>query len=85
MENQTDAHVKRAVDEATRQSEAKAERERRAMLQEVIDAHEKEMQAMRDMVGVSAKQRIQDVQDGQDERVRHAVRHGAVQRVAERD
>lgn len=74
VEQQTEATVRRAVDEAVRQTVAKAEAAKRNALHEMAAVHEKQLQAMRDMVSAGTKQKIADVQSMQDSRVQHAVK-----------
>lgn len=74
VEQQTEATVKRAVDEAVKQADAKAEVARRNERHALEVAHEKQLQVIKDSVGASTKHRINEIQAAQEERVEAAVR-----------
>uniref|UniRef100_A0A7S2JJJ8 Uncharacterized protein n=1 Tax=Haptolina brevifila TaxID=156173 RepID=A0A7S2JJJ8_9EUKA len=74
VEQQTDATVKRAVDDAVRLAEAKAEVARKTAHREYELAIEHNKQQMSRVIGASTQQKISDIQGQQDARIEMAVK-----------
>ena len=79
VEQQTEGHVKRAVDEAVREERAKAESFRRALQKELEEAHEQQLLAMQSTVGAVSMKKIGEFQETQEGRKQQAVQEAVAQ------
>lgn len=73
VESMTEGHIKRAVAEAVRIEQAKAEVVQRDLKRELTESYEARLQAMQNLVGQSSSMKIVEYKEQQDDRVVQAV------------